>query len=100
LNFGDWTWLNVDLASRDYYRGSTYLYFFDRAWLAANVQIYPAGPVHKVALFDYEFITAICGFNPSRAMMDQVAAQGAGRATRSWILSDVVSRRKETTMRA
>ena len=56
--------------------------------------------MHKVALFDYEFITAICRFNSGRAMMDQIATQRARRAAGGRIFSDVIGGRKKPRMRA
>ena len=73
MDVGHWTFLNVHLAAGDDHRWSTYLYLFNSAGLAANVEIDPAGTMHKVALFDYEFLSTIYRFNSGRAVMDQVA---------------------------
>jgi hypothetical protein len=98
LDFGPG--LYIDFAPRDDHRWSTYLYILDGAGLSAYIQIYPAGPLHKVALFDDEFITAVCLFNARGAMMDQITAQRTGGASGGRIFGDVIGGRKETRMRA
>src|SRR5258708_360577 len=87
---GSYSFLKLQLTSRDHHRSSADADLLNFAWLAFNFQPDAAGTIDEIALLNHKFVNAVNRIYTSRAMMNQITTQGPGGAPRCRIFTDVL----------
>src|SRR5882724_1876763 len=100
LDIGLWTFLKDNFAMGNHNRRSANANLIDRAEFVFDFNIYPAGTLHKITLFNNKSMACVAGLDISRAVMYQVSSQRPRSAARSRVFRNIISRSKQACMRA